>query len=113
MKRHGNIEMIRAGLIDVANRYYATKSQVRLGGALEAVDEYCDALIAKKDLLSNNITSYSIQGRSITKRSITELDTILSRLYNNLLDYFDEVDMPAPPASINTGIKVNFSYGAP
>ena len=62
-----NIENIRSKLKGIAMQRFGLASTY-YDGACIAVDMLCDAKIAEADLVSNSISSYSIQGRSITKR---------------------------------------------
>lgn len=107
--KNGNIEIIRNELKKIAEaRFYAT-FPIKYAGACEAVDAFCDAKIAFKELNANTITSYSIQGKSITKRNISDIPW--ADLVDDLLVYFNEDEVPSINYA-NRSIGVDFSWGA-
>lgn len=106
--KNGDIEIVRKGLKELAAEKYAGDSLMQAGANL-AVDAFCDAKIAEVELNSNTITSYSIQGRSITKRNIADIPWV--DLTADLLHYFTESEIPFRTFG-NRTINVDFSGGA-
>lgn len=107
MKR-GDVEIIREGLRKLAAEKFVSYPML-VAGANIAIDEYCDAKLAEFDLVANTISSYSIQGRSITKRNIGDIDW--GELTENLLRYFDASDLPFRVYG-NRVISIDFTLGA-
>lgn len=107
MKKN-NIEPIRSHLKSIADARYAA-NPIFLYGAYEAIDIYCDAKIAYHELMAGTITSYSIQGRSISKRDIGNFPW--DSLVEDLLNYFTQEEIPDSPKG-NLAINVDFSKGA-
>lgn len=107
MKR-GDVEIIREGLKKSAAEKYANYSML-VAGANLAVDKYCDSVIAEADLAANTISSYSIQGRSITKRNIGDIPW--ESLTEALLKYFTAEEIPFPIYG-NRVISIDFTMGA-
>ena len=102
-----DIENIRNKLKEIAQRRFGFGS-LYFSGACISVDAFCDAKIAEAELMANTISSYSIQGRSITKRSISDIpyDALLADLEN----FFDASEIPFRLTS-NRAIGVDFSRG--
>ena len=67
------VDRIRNALIQAANAHL---SEPRLSFCIAAIEEYCAAYRARLQLADGTITSYSIQGRSITKRNIGDIDLV-------------------------------------
>ena len=86
------VDRIRNELIQAAN---ANLTGVRLAFCLTAIEEYCAAYRARLQLADGTITSYSIQGRSITKRNIGDID--LESLYAEVARYLPAEDLPKEP----------------
>lgn len=106
--KNGDIEILRKGLKELAARKYANYALL-IAGANLAIDAFCDAKIAEVELNANTITSYSIQGRSITKRNIADIPW--ADLTADLLHYFNENELPFRTYG-NRTIMVDFSWGA-
>ena len=103
----GDIEVIRGELKRIAQVRFADRKAM-VAGANIAIDVVCDAKVAEADLMANNISSYSIQGRSITKRNLADIPWDL--LMGNLSYYFDPSEIPFPTTG-NNAICVDFSGG--
>lgn len=106
--KNGNVEIIRNELKKIADERFAS-SPIKRASAHEAVDLYCDAKIAYKELNANTITSYSIQGKSITKRNIDDIP--FADLIDTLALYFTEDEIPESIFA-NRSVGVDFSWGA-
>jgi hypothetical protein len=102
-----NIENIRSKLKGIAVQRFGLASTY-YDGACIAVDMLCDAKIAEADLVSNSISSYSIQGRSITKRNIADIPW--HDLLADCLLFFNEDEIPFRLTG-NVAIQVDFSGG--
>lgn len=103
----GDIENIRNKLKEIAFRRFGGGS-VFLSAANIAVDTLCDAKLAEAELMTNTISSYSIQGRSITKRNLGDIpwDSLLA----DCEEYFHPSEIPFRKTS-NCTIGVDFSRG--
>lgn len=55
--------------------------------ANQALDRYADALTAQSSLESGSIAAYSLAGRSITKRNLSEGHALLNRLKGEVYSY--------------------------
>ena len=97
------IDRLRNALITAAKNRLA---EPRLSFCLVAIEEYCAAYRARLALADGTITSYSIQGRSITKRDIGDIP--LEDLYAEVARYLPEEDLPKP-ADTPGAISFNFS----
>lgn len=86
------VDRIRNALIQAANAHLA---EPRLAFCLAAIEEYCAAYRARLQLSDGTITSYSIQGRSITKRNIADID--LDTLYAEVARYLPADVLPKDP----------------
>jgi hypothetical protein len=104
----GDIENIRQKLKQIAFQRFGYGS-VWLSASNIAVDALCDAKIAEAELMTNTISSYSIQGRSITKRNLADIPW--DSLVNDCLTYFHESEIPFS-SSGSRSISVDFSRGA-
>ena len=104
----GDVEIIREGLKQIASKRFA-ENPIRRAGANIAVDAVCDAKIAEADILTNTISSYSIQGRSITKRNVGDIPW--GSLLEDLAHYFTDDEIPFHQTG-NAVISVDFSGGA-
>lgn len=106
--KNGDIEIIRQGLKELAQTKYASQPLVQAGANL-AIDAVCDAKVAEVELNANTISSYSVQGRSITKRNLADIPW--ADLMDDLQHYFDEAEIPFRTFG-NKAISVDFSLGA-
>lgn len=97
------VDRIRNELIQAAN---ANLTGVRLAFCLTAIEEYCAAYRARLQLADGTITSYSIQGRSITKRNIGDID--LDTLYAEVARYLP-ADLLPKEADTPRAISFDFS----
>jgi hypothetical protein len=102
-----DIENIRNKLKEIAQRRYGLGS-LYFSGACIAVDMLCDAKLAEADLVTNTISSYSIQGRSITKRNLGDIpwDSLMA----DLEEFFDPSEIPFRSTG-GRSIRVDFSGG--
>lgn len=97
------VDRIRNALIQTAN---ANLDEPRLSFCLAAIEEYCAAYRARLQLADGTITSYSIQGRSITKRNIGDID--LESLYAEVARYLP-ADLLPKEADTPRAISFDFS----
>ena len=97
------VDRIRNELIQAAN---ANLTGVRLAFCLTAIEEYCAAYRARLQLADGTISSYSIQGRSIPKRNIGDID--LEGLYAEVARYLPDDVLPKMPDTPRA-IGFNFS----
>ena len=85
------VDRLRNALITTAQNRL---TDPRLSFCLVAIEEYCAAYRARLALADGTITSYSIQGRSITKRNIGDIP--LEDLYAEIARYLPAEDLPKP-----------------
>lgn len=88
------VARIRNALIQAANAHL---TEPRLSFCHAAIEEYCAAYRARLQLADGTITSYSIQGRSITKRNIGDID--LEGLYAEVARYLPADILPKEAAT--------------
>lgn len=102
----GALDLLRHSLIQIAAERYADRPTLNALCRLD-VDAYCDAFQASIKLQSGEISSYSIAGRSVTRRDVGSID--LTSLYDNLLKWFSEDELPNSTTANTVGF--NFSGG--
>lgn len=102
-----DIENIRSKLKEIAQRRFGLGS-LYFSGACIAVDMLCDAKLAEADIMTNTISSYSIQGRSITKRNLGDIPW--DALLDDCLEYFNDEEIPFRKTG-GRSVGVDFSGG--
>lgn len=102
----GALDLLRHSLLQIAKTRFAEKPTLHALCRLD-VDAYCDAFQASIKLQSGEITSYSIAGRSVTKRDVGAID--LEGLYDNLARWFTADELPDSGSASTVGF--NFSGG--
>lgn len=96
----GALDLLRHSLLQIASERFADKPTLHALCRLD-VDAYCDAFQASIKLQSGEITSYSIAGRSVTKRDVGAID--LEGLYDRLSRWFTTDELPESGAANTVG----------
>lgn len=102
----GALDVLRHSLLKIASERFAQKPTLHALCRLD-VDSYCDAYQASIKLQSGEISSYSIAGRSVTRRDVGSID--LDGLYGRLLRWFTSDELPDADSASTIGF--NFSGG--
>jgi hypothetical protein len=103
-----DIENIRNKMKEIAQRRFGAGT-ILCSGAFIAVDSLCDAKVAEDELIANTISSYSIQGRSITKRNLADIPW--DALLEDCLEFFNNNEIPFRLTG-SCSIRVDFSGGS-
>lgn len=101
---NANIEAIRTALNTLANEQL---TGVALSMVLAEVSVYCNSREAIEALASTTISSYSIAGRSVTKRDIASLTVAM----NNSLQRISSVLDGIPDMNTNSVMSIDHSTG--
>lgn len=76
-----NTDALKAALIVKANELTDTISKYE---CLELIDQYAAALAKQAETVANDVTSYSIDGRSVTRSSQNSMQAQVANLKANI-----------------------------
>lgn len=101
---NANIEAIRTALNDLANDQLTglPKSMI-----LSDISVYCNSREAVEALSSTTISSYSIAGRSVTKRDIASLNAAMTVAWQRIESMLDGI----PSVTTNCVISLDHTKG--